>query len=532
MRVLMLEPAARQQHAALDQRLDHGLVGVAFFALVVDDALAFEARRLIGQRAVFVDGIGDGGVDAARFQLARIRHPDVEVLAAVAGRGVHEAGAGVVGDVVAGKQRNGEFVTAAETPQGVRAFHYIEGVGRNVANLFIGGDARLLEYAFRQRIRQDQKIARPGPVVGGGVRDLVEAIGNFRRKADGAVAGQGPGRGGPDHDGGAGECAMHRRRDRKLHPHSIARVILVFDLGFGERGLLHHAPHHRLGAAIERAVGRELHQLARDLGLGEIIHGGVAVIPVPDDAEPLEFLALHVEPMVGIGPAFAAERHHCGGIPEIRLLLALGAVVLLLDLPFDRQAVAVPARHVIGIEAEHLLALGHHVLEDLVQRMPDMDVAVGVRRPVMQHEFGAAGGRLAQFLVEADLVPALEDFRLALRQAGAHREFRLRQEQGLGIVVSFRFLGFRFLGVGFLRLVGHECSGLARRALNARESRMNEAGPGFPPSRSSGRSRAANVYGAPRKHGLSIAAGRGKRKAPAAGMGLILRRVKPSPPSS
>ena len=33
-------------HAGLDQRLDHRVVGVALLALVVDDALAGEARRL------------------------------------------------------------------------------------------------------------------------------------------------------------------------------------------------------------------------------------------------------------------------------------------------------------------------------------------------------------------------------------------------------------------------------------------------------------------------------------------------------
>ena len=102
----MLEPAARQQHAGVDQRLDHGLVGVALFALVVDDALAGEARSLIGQGAVFVDGVGDRGVDAALFQVTRIGGPDLEVLAAVAGRGMHKTGAGVIGDVIAGQQRH------------------------------------------------------------------------------------------------------------------------------------------------------------------------------------------------------------------------------------------------------------------------------------------------------------------------------------------------------------------------------------------------------------------------------------------
>jgi len=54
----------------------------------------------------------------------------------------------------------------------------------------------------------------------------------------------------------------------------------------------------------------------------------------------------------------------------------------------------------------------------------------------MQHEFRPAASALAQLAVEADLVPVLENFRLALRQAGAHREFGLRQEESLGIVLQ------------------------------------------------------------------------------------------------
>ena len=81
--------------------------------------------------------------------------------------------------------------------------------------------------------------------------------------------------------------------------------------------------------------------------------------PVADDAEALELLALHVEPVLGIGAAFLPERDHCVGVAQIRLGLALRAVALLLDFPFDRQAVAVPARHVVRIEAKHLLAARH-----------------------------------------------------------------------------------------------------------------------------------------------------------------------------
>ena len=58
----MLEPAARQQLAGLDQRLDDGLVGVALLALVVDDALALEAVGVRGERAVLIDGVGIAGL--------------------------------------------------------------------------------------------------------------------------------------------------------------------------------------------------------------------------------------------------------------------------------------------------------------------------------------------------------------------------------------------------------------------------------------------------------------------------------------
>ena len=116
MRIGMLQPAAGEEIAGRDQRGDDAGVGVALLALVVDDAgraalgVRPEAGRVLGVEAVVVDGEGDGRVDAAGFEIAAHVRPDVEILAAMAGRGVDEAGAGVVSDVVAGEQRHGEAV--------------------------------------------------------------------------------------------------------------------------------------------------------------------------------------------------------------------------------------------------------------------------------------------------------------------------------------------------------------------------------------------------------------------------------------
>ena len=67
-RVLMLQPAARDDLAGGGERLDDGLVGVALLALVVDDALALEAGGVRGERAVLIDGVGNRRIDAARLE--------------------------------------------------------------------------------------------------------------------------------------------------------------------------------------------------------------------------------------------------------------------------------------------------------------------------------------------------------------------------------------------------------------------------------------------------------------------------------
>ena len=182
-----------------------------------------------------------------------------------------------------------------------------------------------------------------------------------------------------------------------------------------------------------------IQQLVGDQRLGAEVHGEVRVVPVARHAQPLELLALHVDPVRGEGTAFLAEVVD-GHVVLVASLLA----ILLLDLPLDGKAVAVPARHVVGIEALHLARAGDDVLEDLVEGVADVQVAVGVGGAVMQHVFGAAGRLLAERVVKVDRLPALQKLRLALRQTSLHGEAGLGQEHGVPVAV------------GLLRLVvGH-----------------------------------------------------------------------------
>jgi len=115
----MLQAATCKERIRGDQRFDDSLVGVALLAVVIHHAggAAFAVRtkagRVGGVEAGIINRERDLRADAARLKRTSAGRPGIKVLATMAGRGVHKAGAGIVGDVVAVEQRDGEGV--AET---------------------------------------------------------------------------------------------------------------------------------------------------------------------------------------------------------------------------------------------------------------------------------------------------------------------------------------------------------------------------------------------------------------------------------
>ena len=99
--------------------------------------------------------------------------------------------------------------------------------------------------------------------------------------------------------------------------------------------------------------------------------------------------------MLRIGAAFRAEFL---GID--RVLVELLLAVLLFDLPFDRQAVAIPARHIGRILARQVLRAADHVFEDMIERVADMHIAVRVRRAIVQDELLTTRAALAHLIVQ------------------------------------------------------------------------------------------------------------------------------------
>jgi hypothetical protein len=79
----------------------------------------------------------------------------------------------------------------------------------------------------------------------------------------------------------------------------------------------------------------------------------------------------------------------------------------------------------------HRLRLDDEVLEDLVERRAEVDLAVGVGRAVVQDVLRPSGAGRVDPGVEADSLPPDDRLGLGHRQVGLHREVGAGEVEGL-----------------------------------------------------------------------------------------------------
>ena len=391
-RVAVGDGLQRHQGAALFQGVDHRLVGLAHVQ-------AADHRQVLPEQAVVLHR-------AVHFQAVLLA--DDKVVFTVARRGMHAAGTGVGGDVVTKNHRH--LAVQERVPQG----EVFQGRALERRGPLGAGEREALADGVRQIFGHHQ--CHGGAVLLTAEQHIIQ----LRMHRHRPVGGQRPGRGGPDHQGrGCGldtGAAVEIRRvgDGERHVDGRRLLVLVFHFRFRQGGGAVQAPVHRLEALGQVTTGGDLAERADDVRLGVVVHGQVGVIPVAEHAQPLKVAGLAFHLLGGELPALLAEG---GGVH-----LVAGLAHLLLHLQLDGQPVAVPARHVGGIVAVQGARLDDDVLEDLVHRVADMNVAVGVRGAIVKDELGTSGGRFANPAVQIALLPLVQTLGFALGQTGLHRE--------------------------------------------------------------------------------------------------------------
>ncbi len=166
---------------------------------------------------------------------------------------------------------------------------------------------------------------------------------------------------------------------------------------------------------------------AQHVGLVAEVARSVAVLPVAEAAEALEVLSLALDLLVGILAALLTESSCIDRVSDL--------ADLLFDLQLDRQSVAIPARHVGCSKPGQQCRTDHEVLQNLVDRVADVDVAVGVRRAVMQHEaVRPVGGGALDRTVQVAGVPVSQHAGFAGRKRCLHRKIRIGQVDRVFVV--------------------------------------------------------------------------------------------------
>ena len=207
-------------------------------------------------------------------------------------------------------------------------------------------------------------------------------------------------------------------------------MILVLDLGLREGRLARETPVHRFEPLINKSLVDKLTERPHDVGLVREIHRKVRPVPFAENTQPLESLALQVDIFFGIFPAFAADLDFA----HARLLRAEH----LIHLDLDRKPVAVPSGQIRSVEAQHRMRLDNDVFQDLVDRSPHVDGAVGIGGAIVKDVQGTAGARLTNPSVDIDSIPVFQHLRLPLGEVGLHAERSLRQVECILDLSHFR----------------------------------------------------------------------------------------------
>src|SRR5260370_4393246 len=182
----------------------------------------------------------------------------------------------------------------------------------------------------------------------------------------------------------------------KLHTDRGYRGVYVLDFRLRQRGAVNEATVDRLAPAVDVALFHEIEKRASDGRLVLMAHRQVRIVPPAENAQALEILLVLLDVAHG---ELAAQ------LSKLRRGHFSFSAQLFFHLSLNRQAVAIPPRHVGSIVPRHALGLYDQIFEDFVQTRSKVDFAGRIRRPVMQNKERLALARLRDALADVPPVP-------------------------------------------------------------------------------------------------------------------------------
>ena len=447
MRIAVHDVLGCEKGAAVIQILENNLVGI------------------VNEHTLVLAGFG--GVTA--LAVNRNDNRDVvslandKVISTKARSGMNTAGTGIERYMVTGDNQR------ITVEQRVLGLDQLQIRAENGCENFPAVNAGSLHNRSNQFLSQNINLA---------VRNLNEIVLEVRVQRNCKVARNGPGSGGPNYEiyillgtKQLGDNTLVIGYS-ELYKDRLTRNILVLNLCLSQCGLVVRAPVNRLLTLVDVTL---LSHLAENLNLSSLVivgQGQVRAIPVADNAQTLKLGTLGIDMIVCKLFTLGAELRS-GNLAAIH-------AVSLDCLTLNRKTMGIPARNVRSLITHHIARTQNKILEDLIQCVTHMQIAVCIRRAVVQNEKRLALVLLHQFMVEVVLLPVFQKTRLALRQTGTHREFGFGQIDRIVVILlhcavfsPFAYLlnvlrvvfsaELQFAEVEFTRCIFHWCIALPSR---------------------------------------------------------------------
>ncbi len=205
------------------------------------------------------------------------------------------------------------------------------------------------------------------------------------------------------------------------------RSRLVLDLGFRQRRFVVDAPERRAQTFIDLLTLGQIGKGVYDRCFKRRVDRAVWMVEEAEGAHPPAVLSLTLEPVEG---AFFALRAQFERIDGVKILDSQ----ILERFVLDGESVHIPAGNELRILPVEQCDLHEHVLEHHVQEMAHVQLAVRVRRSVVQNPRAARRVALQAPFVRTVVVPPLDALRLSLGKVRLHWKGGPRQIQRAPVI--------------------------------------------------------------------------------------------------
>ena len=262
---------------------------------------------------------------------------------------------------------------------------------------------------------------------------LNQRILKIRAKANRLVCGNCPGCGRPNDKVGMRKVSALCCQETlvicytKFYVNGIAGILCVLNFSFRQCSFAVRAPVNRLKALVNQTFFAHIRKNFNLLCFIVMRQGNVWMGPIAKTTQTLKFIALTVN---------VGKREFTANFAQlyIRNRFTVSNTGLFAGFQLGRQAMRIPAGNIRRLKTGHVLGTDNHIFQNFVESGSQMDIAVCIRRAIMQDINRLALIFFHDLTVQVFCFPRRKSIRLPFGQMRLHREFSFWQIQSAFII--------------------------------------------------------------------------------------------------